>query len=188
MKIVASFLVGFVLAELVAVGYRLQDVDRREGVILAVTVTATPSPTPLPSLEPSPSPTPPPSPSPSPQEIIKPTILPTPTPTPSPSPPPTTFTSQQINEFIDQFAAQYAIDPNKLRHIAICESGFNPEATNGPNVGLYQFTAGTWEKYRKLIHRDVNPQLRLHAGEAVQTAAYVLSVGQGYIWPECNPE
>ena len=32
---------------------------------------------------------------------------------------------------------------------------------------------------------DKNNDLRFNAEEAVQTAAYVLSINQAYIWPNC---
>ena len=104
--------------------------------------------------------------------------------TPVPVP---TATSQEINGFIDRFSAQYGVDPNVLRHTAICESGFNPGATNGSYVGLFQFGPITWQKYRNLMGEDGNITLRANAEEAVQTAAYVYSIGATGIWPNCVP-
>jgi hypothetical protein len=95
--------------------------------------------------------------------------------------------SQEINGFIDLFAGQYGVNSNVLRHIAICESGFNPIATNGPYVGLYQFSAGTWNTYREKLGGNKNPDLRINAEEAVQTAAYIVSIGKSSIWPNCLP-
>ncbi len=125
-----------------------------------------------------------------------PTKKPTPTPRPeadqpladtaTPVPVPTA-TSQEINGFIDRFSAQYGVDPNVLRHTAICESGFNPGATNGSYVGLFQFGPITWQKYRNLMGEDGNITLRANAEEAVQTAAYVYSIGATGIWPNCVP-
>jgi len=79
-------------------------------VLGETTVEVSPSPALMPTESPSPTPSPTP----------KPTPKPTPTPIPQP-----TFTSQQINGFIDQFSSQYEIDPNVVRHIALCESSFN---------------------------------------------------------------
>ena len=73
--------------------------------------TATPTPTPLPTPTPKPKPTP--------------TIKPTPTPKPQPK-----YTSEQIYGFTERFGGQYGVDPNVLRHVALCESGFRPEARN----------------------------------------------------------
>ena len=75
-----------------------------------IIVTPSPSPTDSPTPEPTPTPTP----------------VPTPKPTPTPVPQPT-YSSQQINEFIDRFAAQYNVSPHILRHIALCESGLTPK-------------------------------------------------------------
>ncbi|MBI1864121.1 transglycosylase SLT domain-containing protein [Candidatus Woesebacteria bacterium] len=132
----------------------------------------------------SPSPTITPTETPNPTTTPKPTRTPTPTPTRIPVP---KFTSQEINSFIERFAGQYNIDPNILRHIAICESGFNPEAVNGPYIGLYQFVTVTWKKYRQEMGEKVDYNLRFNAKEATQTAAYALSKNRAYIWPNCVP-
>jgi hypothetical protein len=139
-----------------------------------VTPIPTPTPTETPTATPSPTPTPVPTP--------KPTVKPTPTPIPPP-----TYTSEEINGFINRFAAQYGVDPNVLRHIALCESGFNPKASNAGYAGLFQFGTTTWKNIRKEIGEDVNPDLRFNAEEASQTAAYALSHGKSAIWPNCTP-
>jgi hypothetical protein len=148
------------------------------GFILKPTPTPTPTltPTPTPTLTPTPSPTSTPSPTPTP------TMTPTPT-----LPPQPTYSVEQINALIERFAGQYGVDPNLLRHIAICESNFNPLAINGPYAGLYQFDSVTWKNNRQLMNEDINPDLRFNAEEAVQTAAFVLSIGRGGIWPNCLP-
>ncbi|HSV94590.1 MAG TPA: transglycosylase SLT domain-containing protein [Spirochaetia bacterium] len=107
------------------------------------------------------------------------TVMPTPTPTPE--------TSEAVNGFIERFAAQFGVDKNVLRHIALCESGFNSRATNGPYAGLYQFGSVTWQNIRKEIGEDTNPDLRYSAKDAVQTAAYAVSKGRGGMWPNCFP-
>lgn len=134
------------------------------------------TPTPTPSLESTPSPTPDPTPTPT----AKATSVPTPTIKPQP-----VFTSQQINEFIDRFAAQYGADPNLLRHIALCESGFNPSAYNAGYAGLYQFGKITWRNVRGKMGEDQDSDLRYNAEEAVQTAAYNLHINNAGIWPNC---
>jgi hypothetical protein len=125
---------------------------------------------------------------------ITPTFKPTPTQTISltSSPTPTTilipkYSSQDINGFIDRFAGQYAVDPNVLRYIAICESGFNASAVNGPYVGLYQFGTSSWTTNRSIMGEDTNTSLRYNAEEAVQTAAYMISKGKQNQWPNCLP-
>lgn len=122
------------------------------------------------------------------------TLTPTPTLTPAPSLTPTPiaipapeFTSEQINGFIESYAGQYNVDPNVLRHIAVCESGFNPSSIHLNYAGLYQFSATVWINYRKEIGEDTNPDLRLNAEEAIQTAAFILATNRAYIWPNCVP-
>ncbi len=136
-------------------------------------------PTGTPTLEPTPSPTPEPTETP----IPTPTKSPTPTPIPQP-----TYSSQQINEFIDRFAAQYNVDPHLLRHIAVCESDFKPDAIYlNKYVGLYQFDAGTWRNVRVKMGEDPDINLRANAEEAVQTAAYNLHINNAGVWPNCIP-
>jgi hypothetical protein len=137
--------------------------------------TPTPTPTPMETSTPTPMPT----------KTPKPTPLPTKTPTPVPTPSPAS--PAEINGLIDRFAGQYSIDPNVLRHMALCESGFNSSAVNGPYVGLFQFNTTTWKNIRKEMNEDTEVNLRFSAEESVQTAAYAFSKGKTGIWPNCNP-
>lgn len=141
------------------------------------------SSTPIPTITPTPSPNPTSTPTPTPTE----TSTPAPTKTSFPTPKPTGVSSSEINTFIDRFSAQYSVDANILRHIAICESGFKSNITNAGYVGLYQFGPVTWKNIRLEIGEDSNPELRYSAEESVQTAAYALSKGKGNIWPNCQP-
>ncbi len=150
--------------------------------IKLISIIKTPSPTPKFTLNPSPQAT----------ASAGPTISPSPISTLSPKPsntaiPRSTFTQQQIYEFTDRFGAQYGVDPNVLRHIALCESGFNPLAIHLSYYGLYQFGPTTWQNIRKKMGEDINTDLRLNAEEAVQTAAYQISIGGTGIWPNCKP-
>lgn len=133
----------------------------------------------LPTLAPIPTDSPTPSPSPTPTPI--PTKRPTPVPTPTPVSP------AEVNAFVNRFAAQYNVSPDVMRHIAICESGFNPEAVSGPYAGLFQFGPVTWQDLRREIGEDPATTLRFSAEEAAQTAAYAISQGKRGIWPHCNP-
>lgn len=108
-------------------------------------------------------------------------VTPLPTPTFSPA------SSQEINGFIDRFGSQYAVDQNVLRHIAICESGFNSSAINYIYVGLFQFDSTTWKNIRIEMGEDPAVNLRFSAKDSVQTAAYALSKGKGGLWPNCYP-
>ena len=167
-------------------------------------------PTPIQLASPTPIPTPVTSPTPTPTQVIyspspyattystlnevKSVAVgsPLPSPTISPLPSPTSVvavqvSSQQINEYMDKYAGQYGVDVNVLRHVALCESGFNPQASNLIYAGLFQFSPSTWRSYRNQMGEDNNIDLRFNAEEAVQTAAYVLSQGRGYIWPNCLP-
>lgn len=148
---------------------------RSEAAVLSARVES-----PLPVNTPEPTLTPSPTLKPTPTNIPTPTLTPTPTILP--------VSSEQINGFIEQYARVYSVDPNRLRHIAICESGFNPAAVNGPYAGLYQFMSKTWSSNRAFLGEDPDPGLRLKAEEAVQTAAYLLSTKGSAFWPNCQPK
>ncbi|HBC72972.1 TPA: hypothetical protein DCZ90_04115 [Candidatus Amesbacteria bacterium] len=143
-------------------------------------VVLTATPTPVPSATPTPTPTS----TPTPKPTAKPTAKPTPAPTKVPQP---KFSSEQIYQMTDRFGGQYGVDANVLRHIARCESGMNPAATNSIYGGLYQFDPSTWRNYRKMMGEDANADLRFNAEEAIQAAAYALSLNRAYIWPNCVP-
>jgi hypothetical protein len=135
-----------------------------------------------PVINPSPLPTNTPIPSPKPTATETPSPFPTATPIPQPN-----FTSSEIHAFMERFSGQYGIDVNVLRHIAICESGFKPSAINGPYAGLFQFNKTTWSNNRIPMGEDPNPDLRFNAEEAIQTAAYLISLGKRHLWPNCYP-
>jgi hypothetical protein len=149
-----------------------RDRDREENILGEMVITETISPTAVPTSTPLPTPTLKP----------KPTIKPTPTSKPQPK-----FTSEQIYGFTERFGGQYGVDPNVLRHVALCESTFKPEARNYIYAGLYQFDTRTWKVYRQKMGEDPDPDLRYNAEEAVQTAAYAISLGQLRLWPNCQP-
>ena len=107
---------------------------------------------------------------------------------PGPTPKPTPEKAETVYELIERFATQYGVDPNVLRHITLCESGFKSNAVNREYVGLFQFGVITWENIREEMGEDSNPSLRFSAEEAVQTAAYAVSKGKGKIWPNCFPK
>lgn len=148
----------------------------KEGKVLSEKVVASATPTPTATATPEPTETPTPAPT------KKPTPKPTATPVPVPE-----YSSQQVSELIERFAGQYAVDPNVMRAIAICETSFNYKAINGPYWGLYQFGPTTWENLREQMGEDPDTNLRLNPEEAAQTASYAVSQGKRGIWPNCNP-
>jgi hypothetical protein len=164
------FLLSILAGEIVALYFVSRPKPQNKVLGGAVVSTPTPflTPVPTPILTPSPKPTP-----------VK-----TPKPTPIPQP---KFTSQQINEFIDRFSGQYGVSPDVMRYIALCESGFNPSAQNLGYAGLFQFDSTTWKNLRLKMGEDVNINLRFNAEEAVQTAAYAISISDRGIWPHCYP-
>lgn len=147
--------------------------ENKETPTATPVTTITPTPTMTPSSSPSLSPTP--------SSTATPTITPKPLPTATP------VSSQEVNGFIERFSAQYGVDPNVVRHVAICESGFRSNAVQGIYVGLFQFGPTTWKNIRVEFGEDPNPSLRFSAEESVQTAAYAISKGKGGIWPNCLP-
>jgi hypothetical protein len=175
-NIILSFLL-FVAAVEVTVLFFINRQKPNDRVLAEITVS-----TPTPTITPTETPTMTPTPTPSPIITPKPTPVKTPTPVPQPK-----YSSEEINEFINRFSSQYSVDPNVIRHIALCESGFNPSAIHLSYYGLFQFGPTTWKNIRKEFGEDTNTDLRLNAEEAVQTAAYAVSVGKKGIWPNCYP-
>lgn len=171
------FIAGILLAGIPGTIFALSG-KGGEVLSLITTPTTIPSPSPTSTSTPTPSPTPTPTPIPIPS--------PSPSPTPTPVLPPP-VSPQEIHAFIERFSSQYGVDPNVLRHIATCESGFNPLAVNEPYVGLYQFGKSSWTSNRLAIGEDTNLDLRFSAEESAQTAAYVISIGKGNLWPNCFP-
>jgi soluble lytic murein transglycosylase-like protein len=135
---------------------------------IAVTGYVTPSPTLIPS--PTPTITP------------RPTKKPTPTPKPQPE-----FTSEQIYFLINKYSSLKGVDPNVIRHIAICESGFNPKARSYIYGGLFQYAPATWRSFRKMMGENPDTDLRFNAEEAIKTTVYIVSLGRLYHWPNCAP-
>lgn len=167
-NLILTVLILVLLGEVITL-YFMQS-SRPKEKILAVETLVTPSVIPTPTLSPSPKPTP------------KPTRKPTPSPVPQPQ-----FSQAQIYEFTNRFAGQYGVDPNVIRAIAICESGFKADAKYVKYIGLFQFDIPTWKSLRIKMGEDSNPDLRANAEEATQTAAYAISIGKRSIWPNCNP-
>ena len=165
----------FLLLLLIAIPGTIWVISEKESEkVLSVASTPIESPSPTPTQTPTPTPVPSPTPS--------------STPVPSPTPPlPPPVSPQEIHAFIERFSAQYGVDPNVLRHIAICESGFDPLSVNGAYVGLYQFGPITWKNNRQAIGEDPSAELRFNVEESVQTAAYIISAGKGGVWPNCFP-
>mgnify|MGYP001610795585 CR=1 FL=1 len=154
------------------VGRNVWKQEKRERQVLAEKVEVAPTPTVTPTSTPSPSPT----------SRPKPTRAPTPTSKPQPK-----FTPEEIYNFTNQYGGQYGVDPNVIRHVALCESGFKPEAKNYIYAGLFQYDAATLKTFRKKMNEDPYPVLRYNAREAVKTVAFTLSLGYTHLWPNCYP-
>ena len=117
-----------------------------------------------------------------------PTKIPTPAPTDIPTAVPTKIiiAPSDLEPLFDEFSEKFGVDENLLKKIANCESHFNQGVWKEPYAGMYQFSESTWAKYRNLMGKDPNSNLRFGARESIETAAYVLSIGQSHIWPTCS--
>lgn len=115
--------------------------------------------------------------------------VPTATPTPTAIPttqPATQPSSTDLTTLFNQYSSQYNVDAAELEKIAQCESGFNTNSNTGTYAGMYQFLASTWESERALMGADTDPDLRMNAADAIQTAAFMLSRGGENAWPNCH--
>ncbi len=156
------------------------------GIIKQAVITPTNTPTPLPTSTPQPktdrhldiTPTPPP-PTPTPTQI--------PTPTPTPTTVQAAVTGPELDNFFTIYSSQYGVDREELRKIALCESGFNTNASYLGYGGMYQFSEDSWRSTRAAMGQNTDPALRFNAEEAVKTAAYKISQPNGTAsWPSCK--
>lgn len=147
------------------------------------TTTATPTPTMAPTSQPMYDTT----------EItaVSPTAIPTPTMDIEPTATPTPTVQVQsgpvdLEALFSQYSAQYGVSEDELKKIANCESGFNTNSNTGVYAGMYQFLASTWESERGVMGLDPDPSLRMDPGDAIQTAAFMISRGGENAWPNCH--
>ncbi len=77
-------------------------------------------------------------------------------------------------------AATYGVSESRLRKVATCESTLNPEATNGPYVGLFQFGTPLWNA---TPYGDMS---RTDPYAAALAAAKTFSEGGASHWPVCG--
>lgn len=108
--------------------------------------------------------------------------------TPTAKPTPTMTSSEEVYKLIEKYASAKGIDPNVVRYIALCESGFRSNAVNGKYVGLFQFAAVSWSNLRLEMGKDPNADLRFSAEDSIETLVYALSKGKEKMWPNCIPK
>lgn len=91
-----------------------------------------------------------------------------------------------LDHLFDKYASEFNVSKQILKHIAYCESRFNPYALNGSFGGLFQFHPNTWVKERQRHGWDPNPELRFNSEEAIKTAAAKIAGGGIGAWPNCR--
>ncbi len=131
------------------------------------------------------------TPSPKAQITLSPTPKPTEKPTPIPTPqslPATKVPTSDYEPLFEQWSTHFGVDINLLKHIARCESRFNPAAVGGIYGGMYQFSASTWKSTRSSMDHDTDPNLRFDANEAIKTAAFKIASGGKQAWKNCLPK
>lgn len=146
-----------------------------QAAIPSPTATNTPTLTIAPTITPTLSPTP--------TFAIKPKTTATPTPMSAvqSSSPQTNF-----DELFAKYGAQYGVDPEKLKSIASCESGFDPNQVTGIYGGLFQFSSVAWSEARARIGMDGTDSLRFNAEESIRTAAHEIQYKGTSGWSDCD--
>lgn len=91
-----------------------------------------------------------------------------------------------LDAWFTTYANRYSIDRERLRRIAICESGLRATAVNGPYVGMYQFGPTTWKAVRARMNEDTSLDLRNNPEESIKTAAFKMSTDGNAAWPNCG--
>lgn len=178
--ITVSFLVG-VFVGLIIFQSVIQKVFLSENQVLGDTEILR-QPTQIPTENPTNKPTQTPSPIPTPTATSTPT--PTNTPTPKVTSTPVSAPSH-LQPIFTRFANEYEVESQLLIKIALCESRFNTHAINGDYLGLFQFGSQRWVDYRTQMGHDTNPELRVVTEESIKTAAYAISKGKLFLWPNC---
>jgi hypothetical protein len=123
-------------------------------------------------------------------------LLPSIPPTPKPTQPPQTLNPAPIqpqplppsdyDHLMEEYGNLYGVNPEVMKKIARCESGFNPGAVNGPYGGMFQFLTSTWISNRNAMGLDPDPSLRFNAEEAIKTAAFKMGRDGTGAWPVCS--
>lgn len=95
---------------------------------------------------------------------------------------------EELDALFEKYASEYGVSSTVLKHIAKCESHFNPAALskNGLYGGMFQYSAPTWSSTRKAMGLDENPELRFNAEEAIRTSAFKIGNGGIGAWPTCG--
>lgn len=123
-------------------------------------------------------------------DIIVITETPIPTPTKKPTPTPTLIPSPipvgSLEDWFTKYSNQQSIDRERLKRIAICESGLNPNARYLDYGGLFQFATSSWISTRKRMNLSTDPNLRFNPEEAIKTAAFKVATEGIHAWPNCN--
>jgi len=91
-----------------------------------------------------------------------------------------------IHSAFKEYSQKYGVDEGLLKKIAECESGFNPEAVNGPYAGMFQFTSSSWISTRTEMGLNADPDLRFNGSESIRTAAFKISKYGTSAWPVCS--
>lgn len=120
--------------------------------------------------------------------VITETPIPTPTkkPTPTPTVTPTPIPVGTLEDWFTRYSNQQSIDRERLKRIAICESGLNSNARFLDYGGLFQFSTGSWISTRMNMNLITDPNLRFNPEEAIKTAAFKVATEGIHAWPNCN--
>ncbi len=120
--------------------------------------------------------------------VITETPIPTPTkkPTPTPTIKPTSIPVGTFEDWFTKYSREQSIDRERLKRIAVCESGLNPDARFLDYGGLFQFATGSWISTRTNMNLSTDPNLRFNPEEAIRTAAFKVATEGLRAWPNCG--
>lgn len=120
--------------------------------------------------------------------VITETPIPTPSkkPTPAPTITPTPIPVGSMEDWFNKYAGKESIDRERLKRIAVCESGLNPNARFLDYGGLFQFSTSSWISTRTHMNLPTDPNQRFNPEEAIKTAAFKVATEGIHAWPNCN--
>lgn len=120
--------------------------------------------------------------------VITETPIPTPTKRPSPTPTitPTPIPVGAMEDWFNKYSSKESVDRERLKRIAVCESGLNSSARFLDYGGLFQFSTSSWISIRTNMNLPTDPNLRFNPEEAIKTAAFKVATEGIHAWPNCN--
>jgi hypothetical protein len=94
----------------------------------------------------------------------------------------------EVDRAIHESAVESGVDETRMREIVLCESTFDPFASNSPYEGLFQQDEGSWGQRVAEFNAAVDPDAPgdIHSPfDNARVSARMLAQGMESAWPNC---